>query len=214
VRQSNGLWHRFAVAVDDPRLQVLKQKIANWERSDSSRELRVARWHREAAEYYLNRQLAQSPPASQVAQVAFVHHDRATGAVAESPWSRLKMLAETRIERETARLDAARASTKSPVELGPVIRDLRPLTAVPFAVSSGLAVVALAVWRQRRCPPRRLCSQQETANTPSQSQALAIQIPRNWIRLRQSWEVVGWRLGYHSTVATAALLSLWSLSQL
>ena len=67
IETETGQPQRYSVPINDPRLQVLKQRLAKWEVPKTTRALRVARWHHELADYY-----CQIEPADQSGDVAQV----------------------------------------------------------------------------------------------------------------------------------------------
>jgi hypothetical protein len=212
ITRETGHHQRYSVPINDPSLQVLKQRLAKWETPTTTRALRIARWHHELADYYC--QLDPADPVGKVAQVSYSDAGRPrTVATPDRIWAKVKQNAQLRIAREEQEIKQRQENAVPPVVLGPTISSIRSPAAFSLAFLAAVGTVAFLAWRQRVRPPITLDGETNLTHFSSQSGPTTLQIPNSWVRIRQPLEVVLWRIIYRSAVVSAGIcLTLASIS--
>ena len=204
IDSGSGQYQRYSVAINDPRLQDLKERLAKWEVPPTTRALRVARWHRELADYY-----CQLEPATRLAEVAQVSFSSAseTASATTSPqfWASLKQAATQRVMQEEQEIRHRQQNAVPPVLLGRTITNFRSPDAIPLAFLAAFVIVAMAAWRQRVHPPRVLCGRIDQPIANSENDPNSLPIGDSWVRIGQPFEVVIWRVIYATSVSVAGI---------
>ena len=207
IEASDGNHQSYLVPVDDPRLQVLKRHLENWKNPTSSRDLRIARWYQEVADFYLHRDATKIQ--RDVAQVSFVAGVPSQREFNQpSYWSLLRRQARIQVAKAEQDLRVQRQSSVPPVNLGPVAQSIRPKRAYAIAILSATLVVLLGTVRQRSRPPIQLACDIDSPQVASESTSIPLQIPASWIRIHQPLEVRLWRMAYRTAVVSAAICLL------
>ena len=203
VETETGHPQRYSVPINDPRLQVLKQRLAKWEVPQTTRALRVARWHHELADYYC--QLDPADQSGDVAQVSFQDSGETSVATKPSFWAKLRQTAKQRVIHEEQEISHRQQHATPPVVLGPIMTSIRSPTALPLALMAALVTVTLAVWRQRAQPPRLLSDKVDQPDGPARNQVMPLPIDESWVRIGQPVEVRLWRITYATAVTVACI---------
>ena len=202
VQTSRGV---FSLPIDDPRLQVLEQKLTQWGTPEPDSTVAIARWRLELAEFYAAAAKGTGPSAPRVVD-----------------WSQRAEEAKQLIERlEQNREERRRQTGAAPIELGAVFEPGMPPAAFLVALAAA-AVAFLGAWLwAARFPPvgfqRTRSSQLSSApltqpdDSPSfgvdggvsGERVLALRIPPEWIRIHQPVGVTLRRICFALIVAIA-----------
>ena len=209
-RSSEGeLIHR-RFEVDSPSLATYRSRLKTWATPPPAPEsLAVAKWRRELCDFYAS-ELAEAEPT--VVQVSFTDSQPAviaprkppTASAPQAPsspdyWRDQSKLAGAAIDSHQALLTARSETRLPPIVFGKLTSGQRPRMAIPTSAGCALLVaVMFAIWGQRD-PVVKLgpCDIQSTPipdghaspDDLSEAHRLSVVVPRDWVRVRQSFGV-------------------------
>ncbi len=218
-RNATGQTQTYSLAVDDPRLQKLRKMASEWGNKTPSHPLTIAKWRKELADFYA-KQLAGGDNA--VVQASFAGKDNTHPGLSPSPrsltpddrnfWLQLSADASRIIAAENRTLQQrTKLAGPSPIVFGELIEGRRGRNELAIGVFLGILTAAgFAIW-SRLSPVIQIAAGGDTAAKHPREIAvqsdsgIRMEIPREWVRIRQPLGVSLRRLAY-------AILVLWALS--
>lgn len=119
-------------------------------------------------------------------------------------WCRLETSSQRRIEAAEAALRRYRESERSPaVTLGPIVPTGRPPIAIGFGLCAAMAGFTVARWHRNVCPPVALEPLNSERVSTAETGLLRLQLPPDWVRIRQPVAVRVRRTAAAAIVAAA-----------
>jgi len=166
-----------------------------------------------AAAATLDRAKQSESPEKKISQVSHAAEDpghpdgrsRPWQAIENEYWRKLENSAVRRIAAAEAELKRRREAATAAFQLGPIVPSSRPSAALALGVLAGLCATVLTTWHRRVCPPLTLGRVGMETSTATGPELVQLQIPADWVRVRQPAEVTARRMAAVLVVAGAGI---------